>query len=261
MIFIEKSLIGMVHVRALPGTPLSRLSMKQIIELAVCEAQTLQKCGFDGIILENMHDMPYQNRDVNPEIIAAMAIIAKAVKQSIDLPVGIQVLAGANIAAMAIAKTAGLDFIRAEGYVYAHIADEGMINADSAQLQRYRKSIGAEHIEIFADIKKKHSSHAITSDVGIVETAHTAEFFLADGVIVTGSSTGKEADLRELAAVKEAVNIKVMIGSGITAANIKSYWKTADALIVGSYIKKDGLWSNELDADKCRRLVKIITED
>ena len=49
----------------------------------------------------------------------------------------------------------------------------------------------------FTDIKKKHSSHAITADVSIAETGHAAEFFLSDGVIVTGVSTGTEADLDE----------------------------------------------------------------
>lgn len=50
----------------------------------------------------------------------------------------------------------GLDFIRAEGFVFSHVADEGIINACAGDLLRYRKQIGAENIQIFADIKKKH---------------------------------------------------------------------------------------------------------
>lgn len=50
----------------------------------------------------------------------------------------------------------GLDFIRAEGFVFSHVADEGLLNACAGDLLRYRKQIGAEHVKIFTDIKKKH---------------------------------------------------------------------------------------------------------
>lgn len=138
----------------------------------------------------------------------------------------------------------GLDFIRAEGFVFSHVADEGLLNACAGELLRYRRRIGAEHIQIFTDIKKKHryddqiwvryvqlaghralkeaqhsvvvsvllchmipwvifenghySAHALTSDVSIAETAQAAEFFLSDGVIVTGTATGAQADPEEL---------------------------------------------------------------
>ena len=42
------------------------------------------------------------------------------------------------------------------------------------------------------------SSHAITADVGITETAEAAQFFGSDGVIVTGSATGKAASQQEI---------------------------------------------------------------
>lgn len=252
--FVNKVLIGMVHVQALPGTPLHKMSMREITELALWEALELQKYGLDAVILENMHDVPYLNREVGAEVVAAMAVLAGKVREYVDIPIGIQILAGANKAALAVAKAAELDFIRAEGFVYAHVADEGLMNADAGELLRYRKQIGAEDIKIFCDIKKKHSSHALTADVDTVETARTAQFFLADGVIITGSRTGAQADIKELAAVKEAVNIKVLVGSGITAENISAYWRYADGFIVGSYLKKDGIWSNELAADHCRKL-------
>ena len=61
-----------------------------------------------------------------------------------------------------------------------------------------RRQIDAQNIAILCDIKKKHSAHSITSDVDICETAKAAEFFKADGVILTGSSTGSEANPEEL---------------------------------------------------------------
>lgn len=140
-------------------------------------------------MLENMHDLPYVQSDkFGPETVAAMTRLAMEMRQIIPdkTPCGIQVLASGNREALSIAKVCGLQFIRAEGYVFSHIADEGFTNACAGELLRYRKSIQADDVLILVDLKKKHSSHSITGDVSLLETAHIAEFFLADGVIVTG---------------------------------------------------------------------------
>jgi membrane complex biogenesis BtpA family protein len=172
---------------------------------------------------------------------------------------GVQILAGANIQAMSAAYSAGLDFIRAEGFVFSHIADEGMMNSDAGDLLRYRKQIGAENISVFTDIKKKHSSHQITNDVSIVETAKAAQFFLSDGLIVSGNSTGSEANLDEVKAVAEIAETPVIIGSGITPENIEKYYRFADAFIVGSYFKEDGIWFNKLSAKRINKMTKVLS--
>lgn len=43
------------------------------------------------------------------------------------------------------------------------------------------------------------SSHAVTADVSLSETVKAAEFFLADGIILTGTATGDPANVAELA--------------------------------------------------------------
>lgn len=138
--------------------------------------------------MENMHDVPYiQNEMIGPEVIASMTRIATEVKKIMSkTPCGIQVLASANCQALAIAKAADLQFIRVEGFVFSHIADEGFTDACAGRLLRYRKQIDSENILVFTDLKKKHSSHSITNDVSLLETVHAAEFFLTDGVILTG---------------------------------------------------------------------------
>jgi len=180
---LNKTIIGMIHVQALPGTPNHKMSLSEI-------------------------------------------------------------------SALAVAKAADLDFIRAEGFVFGHLADEGYIDSCAGELMRYRKMIEADKVKVFTDIKKKHSSHAITSDVDIVETAHAAEFFLSDGLIVTGSSTGKAVDLRELDALKDSVSKPVLIGSGITVDNITDYWDYANAFIIGSHFKENGFWVNPISNER-----------
>ncbi|MBM4404404.1 MAG: BtpA family membrane complex biogenesis protein, partial [Candidatus Cloacimonetes bacterium] len=180
-----KPVIGMLHVPALPGTPAHVLSIPEIISFVLREAEIYAQCDVDALLIENMHDVPYLKNQVGEEITAALTVVCLAVKQRYDLPCGVQILAAANRAALAVALAAGLQFIRAEGFVYAHIADEGYIESCAGDLLRYRKQIAASHIRIFTDIKKKHSAHTITADTSLAETIRTADFFRSDAIIIT----------------------------------------------------------------------------
>ena len=252
---ISKPIIGMIHLQALPGTPAYGGDDDFILETALREAAILAAGGVDGLMLENMHDVPYLKRSVGPEITAMVTMVARKVKEQSGLPCGLQILAGANMQALAAAKAAQLDFIRAEGFVFGHLADEGLIESDAAALLRYRKQINAENILILTDIKKKHSSHALTADVDIIETAQTAEYFRSDGLILTGPSTAHAADLEELEKVKSAVRLPVILGSGICLDNLKSFL-TADAFIVGSWLKKEGRWDLPIEQERVEKLME-----
>ncbi|MFT5238419.1 MAG: membrane complex biogenesis BtpA family protein [Flavobacteriaceae bacterium] len=254
----EKPVIGVIHVKALPGTPKHALSSSQIIDEAIQEAQVYKNAGIDAIIIENMHDNPYMNSRVGPEVTSMMSLIGYLVKKETFLPVGIQILAGANQEALAVAKSSGLDFIRAEGFVFAHVADEGIINAQAGELLRYRKQIDASEVAIFTDIKKKHSSHSITQDISLLETAEAARFFLSDGVIITGSQTGKTASTHELKILKANLNFPIIVGSGITLDNVCSYLPICDAMIVGSYFKEDGYWENKLSSERIAKFMNQV---
>ena len=254
---VSRALIGVVHLQALPGTPGSKLDVAEITAIALDEARTYEAAGFNGVMIENTHDRPYLKSAVGPEITAAMAVIGAELRKASSLPLGIQVLAGANSFSVAVALAAGASFVRVEGFVFAHVADEGLIEGSAGALLRYRRAIGADHIRVFADIKKKHSAHAITKDVDIVETAKAAEFFAVDGVIVSGVATGQPTDPIEVDSVASAVSVPTLVGSGITAENIHDY-RNADALIVGSSIKQDGLWMNPIDVDRARALVRAF---
>lgn len=245
----------MIHVQSLPGTPQNHLSIAEIVDQAVKEAKLLDESGFQAIMLENMHDTPYLNRMVGPEIVATLTRVASAVRKVTDLPLGIQILAGANQAALAVAQAAGFQFIRAEGFVFGHMADEGLLQSDAGALLRYRKQIGAEQIQVFTDIKKKHSSHAMTSDVSLEDTVEAAAFFLSDGMIITGTHTGKPVDLQELSDVYTTTSSPVLVGSGVTPGGLAEIWGFADAFIVGSYFKTEGNWKNDPDIKRLQALV------
>lgn len=255
-LFAKKQvLIGALHLGAMPGTPKGRLSPQEIVAQAVAEAKILDQAGFDGLILENMHDRPYLKGQVGPEVVATMAVACAEVRRVTRMPIGIQILAGANEQALATAFCGGADFIRAEGFVFGHLADEGLIEACAGPLLRYRQQIGAGRVKVLCDIKKKHSSHAITSDLSLIDTAKAAEFFLADGLVVTGLETGSTTDPGEVKDVVRASSLPVWIGSGLTPDNIGDY-PGAHGLIVGSWMKVNGDWTQPVDPERARALVE-----
>jgi len=252
------AVVGMIHVGALPGTPASRACVDELVEGAAREAALYRECGVDGLMVENMHDTPYLRGSVGPEVVAALAVVCRAVKEEGRLPTGVQVLAAANAEALAVAHAAGLDFIRAEGFAFAHVADEGLIESSAAGLLRFRKSIGAERVGVWADVKKKHSSHAITADLSLGETCAAVEFMRGDAVIITGTATGDPPRAADVAEAKSRCRLPVLVGSGVTDANAAEFYAEADAFIVGSYFKRDGLWSNPLERGRVERLLDAV---
>jgi len=256
----SRMVVAMIHIGALPGTPAAAMSLSQIEKQAIGEARTLVDAGVHGLMLENMHDTPYLRGCVGPEIVASMAILARTVKDVSKLPCGIQILAGANREAMAVAHAASLDFVRVEGFAFAHIADEGIIQSSAADLLRYRRMIGAESVRVWADVKKKHSSHAITADLDIGETAYAVEFMRGDAVIVTGGRTGAPPKPDDIIAVRKRTRLPVYIGSGVTERNLKELLPLADGFIVGSHFKEDGHWSRPVDAKRTNQFMSAYAK-
>lgn len=254
----RKLLIGMIHVGALPGTPHASAAMADLARAAADEAKVLRDAGFDAVMIENMHDAPYVHGVQGPEIVASMTRVGIAVREAVpEMRLGVQVLSGGAREALAIALAIGATFVRVENFVFAHVADEGILErAEAGPLLRYRRAIGAQKIDIYADIKKKHASHAITADVSVAEAVEAAMFFGADGVVITGTATGKAASLPDIEAAKKASKRPVLVGSGATAENAKSLLTHADGLIVGSSIKAGGEWVNPVDPARAKAFIK-----
>ena len=253
----HRALIGMIHVPALPGTPRSTTRLDEIITRVSEDAEILIKSGFDALIIENMHDLPYLKREVGPEITASMTLVATTLRRLTERPLGIQILARANRAALATALAADCQFIRAEGFAFSSVADEGLLEtADAGPLLRYRKNIGAEEIAIFADACKKHSAHAITADISFDEHVETLEFMGADGAIVTGTATGKPVRTDDLKIASNSCSLPILVGSGVDHESVASLLNDADAVIVGSATKQQGDWRRPVDPEAAGRIVQ-----
>ncbi|TDL78279.1 BtpA/SgcQ family protein [Palleronia sediminis] len=249
-----KALIGMIHCPPFPGAPRYRGdSMAMILDACLRDAEALLTNGIHGLVVENHGDIPFSKpEDIGPETTGFLAVVADRIKQRFDVPLGINVLANAPIPALAAARAAGAEFIRVNQWANAYVANEGFMEGRAAEAMRYRAALRAEDIRIFADAHVKHGSHAITADRSVTELTRDLAFFDADAVIATGQRTGDSATLDEIGEVARATDLPVLVGSGVTAANVVDILGIADAVIVASSLKEGGVWWNPVDPARVR---------
>ena len=253
-----KFLAAMIAVLPLPGSPLYDGDDQRVIDQALSDLEHYKKVGVDSILLENDHDLPYIQPPLDEKGIALMIRIAREVRNRFDGPVGIQMLEAANITSLEIAVEVDLDYIRVEAFVFAHVGGSGVINGSAGKILRRRKELNAEHIKVFADVKKKHGSHSLTIDLDLKDEVMQAEFFLADGIIVTSQFTGINPDKSDLMKAKSVTKLPVLIGSGMTPENIQDYLSLADGFIVGSCFRKDGKFLEKLEPERLNKFMRAF---
>ena len=250
----SRTLVGMVHLAPLPGSPDSRLSLTGVIEAACRDARTLTDAGFDAILVENFGDSPFRSTHVDPHTVACMTAVVRAVRQSVSLPIGVNVLRNDAEAALAIAAVCEAQFIRVNVLIGVYATDQGMIEGRADELLRYRRRIGSD-VAIWADVHVKHALPLSSSSIAQAaeETAYRGK---ADALVVSGIGTGKPTDLNDLQQVRMAVADRpLVVGSGATCANVAALFETADAIIVGTAIKHDGITTAAVDSARARELV------
>lgn len=258
----SKAVIGVIHSLPLPGSAhYDGDPVERIYAYAEAEARRYREGGVDGLIVENHGDIPFAKpEDLGPETAATMAVMSHRVAAASGLPIGINVLANGAVQALAVAKAASAAFIRVNQWANAYVANEGFMEGRAGEASRYRAWLRAKDVAVFSDVHVKHGAHAITADRTLTELTRDSEFFDADAVIVTGQRTGDSARLDDLATVRQATKLPVLVGSGVTAENIAAIFGYADAVIVASSLKHDGGWWNEVDPERLRHFMSVVVE-
>lgn len=251
----QPSLIGVVHLPALPGSPRHDREMQAIVEAALSDAETLRAAGFDALIVENFGDIPFSADSLEPGVVAALAIVTARVKDAVSIPVGVNALRNDARSAMGIAAAAGADFIRVNVHTGVAATDQGWIEGRAADTLRYRRQLGSE-TAVFADVHVKHATPTSQPDIALAaeEVAYRG---LADVLIVTGPTTGRGPEAKDLHRVKQAVPDRpVLVGSGATVETVRDLLDTADGVIVGTHIKKQGRIEMAVDPERAAAFVR-----
>jgi len=257
-----KVLIGTVHSLPLPGSPRYRGEpFEELVAFAVEEARRYRDGGFDGVIVENSGDLPFSKpEDIGLETAAAMAVLAEHVRGHVSIPVGVNVLANGVACSLAVAKAAGGRFVRANQWVNAYVANEGLVEGPAPAATRYRAWLHADDVRVFADVHVKHGSHAIVADRSLQAMARDAEFFDADVLIATGERTGGATELAEIAGIRDSTALPVIVGSGVTIDNAAELLAASDGAIVASWLKEEGVWWNPVAPGRVKRLAALAAD-
>jgi membrane complex biogenesis BtpA family protein len=256
---VSKPVIGMVHLWPLPGSPGYRgYGMPKIIDEALRDAEALVRGGVDGLMVENMWDLPYYvGNEVRPEAMTAQAVAAHEVIKRFDRPAGINVIHNGGVVCLSIAVASGAKFIRVCILTGSRLWDTGELDEGcAADLMRKRKELDAEHIKIFADVDKKHS--VAFPGLDLATHIEWSEFYGADALIVTGKMTGSAPEVEKVREARRLARRPILVGSGANERNVGDFLQYADGVIVGSSLKKDGVMENPVDVDRVRRFVNRV---
>lgn len=241
-------LIGVVHLGPLPGSPGYDWDLEAVIEAAVADATTLAAAGFEAVLVENFGDFPFFAEQVPPVTVAAMTAAVVAIGRETSIPMGVNVLRNDAAAALAIAAATGAAFIRVNVLTGMMITDQGPIVGRAADVQRLRASLAAE-VAVLADVFVKHAVPPPGLDIrqAAVDTVGRG---LADGLVVTGPATGTPPDPALLSELAGLVKVPVLVGSGAELTSLESLLTSADGVIVGTSIKRDGIVTQRVDPDR-----------
>ena len=242
----QRFLIGMIHTLALPGAPWYDRAggMRKIVAQAKEDARILAESGFHALLHCNESDMPYQTR-LEPAAIAAMTEVIAEVQAGLKLPHGVNLLLD-PAASLAVAHATGGRFIRAF-LTGATVGDTGLFVPDGAGVLRLRANLGAEAVKIICNVTPGFS---VSLDGRPVEEQASGAVFigLADAVCVSGPAAGQEADMSLIKRVASRLpDTPVVVGTGVSAANIRVLAEVADGFIVGTSLKVDGRTLNPVD--------------
>jgi hypothetical protein len=252
---VNKAVIGMVHLRALPGSPRWAGSMEAVVRAALEDARALADGGVDALLVENYGDVPFTTGRVDSATVAGMAVVIGEIKRAVTLPVGVNVLKSDALSALAVAAAAGGRFVRVNVHVGAVVADQGILESGAYDSLRYRRLLGLD-IRILADVQAKHGMPLAPIPLE-QEARDCVSRGLADALVVSGAATGEPTPMNDLKRVRGAVpHVPLLVGSGATPETAAALLSIADGLIVGTAVKRDGILANPVDPGRVRRLVE-----
>ncbi len=274
--------IGMIHLPPLPGAPGYRHDWAAARRRAASDTKALIEGGVHGLMIENFGDAPFYPGRVPAHVVAHVTAVATEIRALSPLPLGVQILRNDAVSAIGAAHAAGADFVRVNVLCGARLTDQGIISGVAHELLRERAIIGAGHVRIFADVNVKHSAPLGPPRPLADDVVDMIKRGGADAVIASGAATGAATDLAEVRMIRQAVDELarraggltlgegagsagsaqptprplVVIGSGVTAENVRQFVDVADAAIVGTSVKVDGVSTNAVDPRRVAALLR-----
>lgn len=252
----EKPVIGMVHLGAMPGTPLHDPEL-DLLTAARADLLALQAAGFDAVMFGNENDRPYEFK-VDMATTATMAAIIGALRPEITVPFGVNVLWD-PMASVALGAATGAGFVR-EIFTGTYASDMGPWTPNAGAAMRYRDRLGRPDMAMLFNVSAEFA-HSLDGRP-LPDRARSAVFSsIPDAVLVSGQITGEAAAMSDLEAVKAVLpDTPVMANTGVKHHTVGDVLAVADGCIVGSSLKVDGDTWNPVDPDRAADFMARVRE-
>ena len=244
-----KPVIAMVHLGALPGSPLydAAAGLPGLLAAARADLVALQTAGVDAVMFGNENDRPYEFK-VDTAATATMAMIIGQLRAEIAVPFGVNVLWDPQ-ATIALAAATGAAFVR-EIFTGTYASDMGPWTPDAGAAMRYRNRLHRPDLAMLFNVSAEFADSLDRRP--LPDRARSAVFSsIPDAVLVSGQITGEPAALSDLEAVKRVLpTTPVLANTGVRHDSIADVLRVADGCIVGSALKIDGHTWNAVDPDR-----------
>jgi membrane complex biogenesis BtpA family protein len=255
----RKPIIGMVHLPALPGTPLydAAKGMAGVRDWVKRDLDALQSGGIDAVMFCNENDRPYR-LDADFASVAAISDVIATFRNELSVPFGVNVLWDPN-ATLAVATATEASFCR-EIFTGAFAGDFGLWVRSAGDAWRYRRQIDAENVRMIFNINAEFA--APIAPRPIADVARSVVFSSTpDAICVSGPITSQAVDasaLAEVAGAIEGSGVPVLVNTGFKVANAAELLHYADGAIVGSSLKVDGVTWNRVDKARDEALMAEV---
>ena len=255
---VDKPVIGMCHLNALPGDPGydDAGGMRGVVAHGRKELRALQEGGVDGLLISNEFSLPYLTQ-TEPVTAVAMARVIGELLGEIEVPYGVNVLWDGR-ASIDLAAATGASFVR-EIFTGVYASDFGLWNTDVGSTARHRRRVDAQDVRLLFNIVPESAAYLAERDLASI-TRSTVFNARPDAICVSGLTAGSATDAAELQAVKDAAGqTPVIVNTGVKAHNAAEQLAVADAAIVGTYFKQGGVFENPVDPTRVRELMAEVT--
>ena len=246
-----KPVIAMVHIGALPGSPLydSEGGLERLIADARKDLTALQNAGVDAVMFGNENDRPYEFK-VDTASTATMAFIIGRLKSEITVPFGVNVLWD-PMSTVALAAATGAAFVR-EIFTGTYASDMGPWTPDAGAAMRYRDRLNRKDLAMLYNVSAEFADSLDRRS--LPDRARSAVFSsIPDAILVSGAITGEAAAMSDLEAVKKVLpDTPVLANTGVKHATVADVLRVADGCIVGSSLKVDGHTWNAVDPQRAK---------
>lgn len=257
MFGVKKPIIAMLHLDALPGDPLYKTDndIDTVIEHAREDLRALQEGGVDGIIVSNEFSLPYQ-RTMDMVTPAAMAYVIGNIRSEITVPYGVDAISD-GAACLELAAAVKASFVRGT-FCGVYVGDGGLYDNDFSQLLRRKAALHLDDLKMFYFINPESDRNLDTRPLADIASSTIAKAS-PDGLCISANAAGQDVDDALIASVKEAnPEVVVLCNTGCNFQTIERKLTTADAAVVGTTFKKDGVFENRVDVNRVKDFMAVV---